>query len=45
MIFGEKEPFDDKSETHGICPVCYPKIMAELQDKRDEYNKLKKGDD
>jgi hypothetical protein len=24
-VFGEKEPLEDRSETHGICDECWPK--------------------
>jgi len=24
-VMGEKPPFEDKSETHGICDECWPK--------------------
>ena len=33
QIFGEKEPLEDKSETHGLCPVCYPIEMARLKEE------------
>lgn len=25
---GEKEPLEDKTETHGICKKCYRKVTA-----------------
>ena len=28
---GEKEPYEDKSETHGICGICYPFVMQEVR--------------
>lgn len=29
-VFGEKEPLDDKRESHGICPKCYQIEMNKL---------------
>ena len=28
---GEKEPFDDNSVTHGICPSCAKKTLGEAR--------------
>jgi hypothetical protein len=30
-IFGEKEPFEDKSETHGYCDPCFELEKIEIQ--------------
>lgn len=41
-LYGIKEPFDDDSETHGICPECLP---GELQKIDDEVKKINGGGD
>ncbi len=28
---GEKEPFEDKTKTHGLCEACYKSKMKELE--------------
>jgi hypothetical protein len=28
---GEKEPFEDRSETHGACPSCEKKLMEQVE--------------
>lgn len=33
-IIGEKEPLDDRRETHGICPAHVAAYMAEIQRKK-----------
>lgn len=38
-VFGEKEPFDDRSETHGICEECFPKTMKRLEEESKKYRK------
>jgi len=35
-IFGEKEPFKDKRETHGICLLCFPKVMKDIEGQLKE---------
>ena len=30
---GEKEPYDDKSVTHGICQKCKAKMEAEEEER------------
>ena len=30
--YGEKPPYDDRRITHGCCDICYPIIMAEIDD-------------
>ena len=35
IMFGLKEPLDDDSETHGLCPECFKIEMAKL----DAYRK------
>ena len=39
IVMGEKEPFEDKSETHGICEKCMKKVKKQI----DEYNKNRLG--
>jgi len=34
-VFGEKEPLDDKSPTHGICGPCFKEFRVESE----EHNK------
>ena len=39
-VFGEKEPFEDKSETHGFCNPCFrleleKATKAALEDKNN----------
>ena len=41
-VIGEKEPFEDKRLSHGICPVCYdyhiPRILEmDLSEHLDQY--------
>ena len=31
IMFGLKEPFDDDSETHGLCPECFKIEMAKIE--------------
>jgi hypothetical protein len=30
-VFGEKEPLEDKSETHGLCERCFPLEMGKIE--------------
>jgi hypothetical protein len=30
--FGEKEPLENKNETHGLCDVCFPIEMKEIKE-------------
>jgi hypothetical protein len=30
-VIGEKEPFDDKSETHGLCDPCFEQEKVEIR--------------
>jgi hypothetical protein len=32
-VIGEKEPLDDKSITHSICPECIKKEVPEVYEK------------
>ena len=34
VIYGEKEPFEDKSETHGYCDPCFDKATEERAARR-----------
>ena len=43
-VFGEKEPLDDRSETHGLCPDCLPKDLADFN-RIDDIKKEGKGED
>jgi hypothetical protein len=31
IVFGEKEPLEDKSETHGLCDPCFELETVEIQ--------------
>lgn len=35
-VFGEKEPFEDKSETHGYCDPCFEAWRTEIDERRAE---------
>ncbi|MBU1046716.1 hypothetical protein KKH36_02995 [Patescibacteria group bacterium] len=41
--YGEKEPFDDNSITHGACEECKNKMMEEIDKMPQEEPKLRKG--
>lgn len=30
VVYGKKEPFDDNSETHGYCTLCFHKIITAI---------------
>ena len=34
-VFGEKEPIEDRSETHGYCPACCEKELAAYEGVTD----------
>jgi hypothetical protein len=38
-VMGEKEPLDDKSETHGLCDPCLEKELADINVALAEYRK------
>lgn len=29
--YGEKDPLEDRSETHGICDPCFPREMEDIR--------------
>jgi hypothetical protein len=33
-VLGEKEPFEDKRETHGLCQPCMEKLISAYRDLR-----------
>ncbi len=35
-VFGEKDPFENKEETHGICLKCFPIVMKEFENQIKE---------
>ncbi len=39
-VYGEKEPYEDKSETHGACDKCYEIELKKLE----EIENPSKGD-
>lgn len=43
-MMGEKEPFDDPSKTHGICPKCFMRVTNKFEIQK-EIKKTGKGKD
>ena len=41
-VFGEKEPFENKEETHGICPKCLPIVIKEFKNQMKVIKEVKK---
>jgi len=39
ILIGEKEPFQDSSETTGICAVCLPAVEKSIDDFLENRNK------
>lgn len=37
--YGEKEPLDDRTETHGVCPECWPGELKRVEDQIAKYRK------
>ena len=35
ILFGIKEPLDDDSETHGLCPECFQVEMKKIEDYKE----------
>ena len=42
IIYGEKEPYEDKSHTHGLCPKCF-KIRMEKIEKMRKSKEAERG--
>jgi len=40
QVFGEKEPLEDKSETHGMCDACY---SVWQNDRAEKVSATKEG--
>jgi hypothetical protein len=38
--FGEKEPFEDRRETHGVCNDCFPLEKEDIRKAMKEYRRL-----
>ena len=36
-IFGEKEPLEDRSETHGVCDGCLSEGMERINQEMEEH--------
>lgn len=36
-VFGEKEPLDDKSQTHGICDPCFEEFRVKSEEQQSNY--------
>lgn len=41
-VFGEKEPLENRQETHGICLLCFPKVMKELENQMKIIKEVEK---
>jgi hypothetical protein len=39
--YGEKEPLQDKSETHGVCPGCFPGELEKIEKIKKERAALR----
>ena len=39
IVFGEKEPLEDRSETHGLCDECVVVEMKEIEEKMEQMRK------
>lgn len=35
ILYGNKEPLDDDSETHGFCPECFKLEMKKIEAYRE----------
>ena len=35
IIYGEKEPYEDRSYTHGLCPKCFKVRLEEIEGRRE----------
>jgi len=35
-VLGEKEPLEDKSETHGLCEECYDRFVTEHKERKSD---------
>jgi len=42
-VFGEKEPLENKEETHGICPECFPEVMKNFEKEMEEIKREETG--
>jgi hypothetical protein len=38
-VMGEKEPLEDKSETHGLCDECLPIEMKQIEEALEALKK------
>ena len=36
ILYGIKEPLDDDSETHGICPECLPGELKKIEKEMEK---------
>jgi hypothetical protein len=36
-VFGEKEPLDDKSTTHGTCDPCFEEFRVKIEQQQSNY--------
>jgi len=37
-IMGEKEPFEDKSITSGLCDDCFPKELQRMKEEQERWH-------
>jgi CheY-like chemotaxis protein len=42
MVYGEKEPLDDHSKTHGLCPLHYQVTLKEIRNELKGFGKGKR---
>ena len=35
ILYGRKEPLNDDSETHGLCPECFKLEMKKIEEYRE----------
>lgn len=44
ILYGIKEPYEDDSETHGLCDECFPIEMARIEKEVEELRDAKDND-
>jgi CheY-like chemotaxis protein len=42
IVYGEKEPLDDHSKTHGLCPLHYKLTLWQIKAELKEFNTEKR---
>ncbi|HMK65922.1 MAG TPA: response regulator transcription factor [Thermodesulfobacteriota bacterium] len=41
IVYGEKEPLDDQTKTHGLCPLHYKLTLKQIRTELKEFDKGK----